>query len=166
MDPGQAKKPKYAFVAANEASGLVRFVAQEIGSDGNRSSISFGQSLALIRDDEEYRDQMIQLLRRGLGNGEAFFFEAPGVSAETFTSRPFEFVLLAAPQLDGVDADPGPFAAHFAPGALVATFPSLGGDAALVAPCPLEGSESVDYAHLAAFVRSAGREQAHALLRA
>jgi hypothetical protein len=43
------------------------------------------------------------------------------------------------------------------------TFPNLGGDAVLVAPCP--GGSPQAYPHLAAFVRAAPMYQQHALWR-
>jgi hypothetical protein len=45
----------------------------------------------------------------------------------------------------------------------IAAFENLGGDAFLVAPCPL-GPET-DYAHIAAFTRGAPAAQQHALWR-
>ena len=50
-----------------------------------------------------------------------------------------------------------------AAGASVATFPNLGNDAILVAPCATTG---LDFAHFASFIRRAPSEQAHALLAA
>jgi hypothetical protein len=45
----------------------------------------------------------------------------------------------------------------------VATFPNLGNNAILVAPCETAG---LDFAHFASFIRRAPSEQAHALLAA
>lgn len=89
-----------------------------------------------------------------------FRWEAPALTSVTVT-RPFECVVLNAPGLAG-RPDPGAFAEHFAGAdAGVAVFPNLGGDAVLVAPCPV--AEPSAYGHLAAFVRPAPEPQQYAL---
>lgn len=92
-----------------------------------------------------------------------FRWETPAVTAATL-ARPFECVVLDAPGL-ARRPDPAAFADHF-PGAVagVAVFPNLGGDATLIAPCPLADSSA--YGHLAAFVRLAPEAQRDALWRA
>jgi len=95
----------------------------------------------------------------------AFFWETPPITSATLR-RPFEYVLLDAPILAGVEADPRMFETHFmlrdgSEG--VITFANLGGDSLLVAPYPV-GSPSA-YPHLAAFVRNAERSQHCALWR-
>lgn len=94
----------------------------------------------------------------------AFFWEFPGLCTGDL-SKPAEFVLIDAPGLAGVTADPGPFRAHLSGGSTspIAAFDSLGGDARLLAPLPR--SESAAYAHLAAFVRRAPRDQVRDLWR-
>jgi hypothetical protein len=79
-------------------------------------------------------------------------------------------VLVDAPALARVGAEPRAFAAHF--GAAtdgVVAFDNLGRDARLVAPVApsgaVGGDEAADYAHLAAFTRTAPIAQQHALLR-
>lgn len=54
------------------------------------------------------------------------------------------------------------FAAHFRDDASAVAFDNLGGDARLVAPCP--GTDGAAYQHLAAFVRAAPADAAHALI--
>lgn len=76
------------------------------------------------------------------------------------TDRPFECVVLDSPSLLA-PAAPEAFSAHFAKDHEVVTFPSLGGDATLIAPCPLD-SES-KYGHLRAFLRTAPENQKHRL---
>jgi hypothetical protein len=89
-----------------------------------------------------------------------FRWETPAVARETLT-RPFECVVIDSPGLvktPDVDA----FAEHFATSdGQVAVFPNLGGDAILIAPCPL-GDPSV-YSHLGTFVRNAPDRQRNAL---
>lgn len=97
---------------------------------------------------------------------EAYFLETPPVNRDTLDTA-FEFVLIDCPSLAGVDPEPWTFEEHFSDGYAsngVATFPNIGGDAMLVAPCPTEPPRN--FAHLAAFARSATREQQHALWHA
>jgi hypothetical protein len=96
----------------------------------------------------------------------SYFFECIPVTKETFDTKEFEFVLIAAPPLDEVAADSEAFSQHFkaCKDNKVIAFPNLGRDAVLVVPCPqtLESQEKVnDYAHLARFMRSQKREFLH-----
>lgn len=94
----------------------------------------------------------------------AYFWETPPVTAGTVGQR-FEFVLVDSPLLANIYPDPSAFECYFESNADdgIVTFPNLGGDALLVAPCPL-GPLSV-YPHIAAFVRGAPESQKHALWR-
>ncbi len=93
----------------------------------------------------------------------AFRWETPAVTAAT-VSRPFEFVVLHSHGL-ARKPDPEAFAKYFREtSAQVATFSNLGGDAILVAPCPI--TDQSIYGHLASFVRLAPRDQRHALWQA
>ena len=94
----------------------------------------------------------------------AFFWETPPVTRASL-GRAFECVLVDAPALDRLTADPGAFPEPFsaAPEGAVADFGNLGGDAWLVAPCPLAAAGG--YPHLAAFLRSAPAAQRDALWR-
>jgi hypothetical protein len=94
----------------------------------------------------------------------AFRWETPPVTGGTL-ARPFEFVLLDSPGL-ARRPDPAAFAEQFgsASDAQVVQFPNLGGDAILVAPCPLAAPSA--YGHLGAFVREAPDAQRHALWQA
>ncbi|MDY3557319.1 hypothetical protein R5W24_006507 [Gemmata sp. JC717] len=92
-----------------------------------------------------------------------FRWETPAVTGDTLTRR-FECVVLDTPGLSRA-ADPEAFAEHFARAdAAVAVFPNLGGDAVLVAPCPV--ADRASYGHLGAFVRLAPEAQQDALWRA
>jgi hypothetical protein len=94
----------------------------------------------------------------------ALRWEMP-VLATTTLPRDFECVLLDSPWLE-VPADASAFAEHFPPDCArgVVSFPNLGGDALLLAPCPLAADSP--YAHLAAFLRAAPGWQQHALWQA
>ena len=90
-------------------------------------------------------------------------WETPPISATT-SRRPFEFVLVDAPEID-LPPDPSPFR-HYFPAAEqgVVTFENLGRDALMVVP---SAPGEVDaYPHLAGFIRTAGAEQIDALWRA
>ncbi|QSQ25296.1 hypothetical protein JY651_10360 [Pyxidicoccus parkwayensis] len=95
---------------------------------------------------------------------ESFFWETVPVSATTH-ERPFEMVLVDAPALRKVAADPTAFAAQLSPGrGLVHGFSNLGGDARLIVPGEMGPRQT--YAHLARFVREASEMQTRSLWRA
>lgn len=89
----------------------------------------------------------------------AFRWELPHLTTVA-AQNPFECVLVDSPSLL-VPADPGAFSAHFSKNAEVVTFPTLGGDATLVVPCPLD--PETRYGHLRAFLRTAPDSQKHLL---
>ncbi len=114
--------------------------------------------------DERFRSALIAELAGA--PFAAYFWETPPITIAT-SQRPFEYVLTDAPGLASVAPEPRAFSEHFssdddADG--IVTFSNLGGDATLIAPCPLCPLSS--YAHLAAFVRRAGEAQRHALFAA
>lgn len=94
----------------------------------------------------------------------ALRWEMPVLSAATL-AHDFECVLLDSPWLER-PADLSSFAEHFDPACArgVVSFANFGGDALLVVPCPQ--AEDADYAHLAAFLRTAPMSQRHALWQA
>lgn len=97
---------------------------------------------------------------------QAFFFETRPVQASKTSSKDFEFVLVDAPRLHRFATqkpDPEAFATQFRKCSQPAcSFPSLGGDAALVAPKPPTGSETASelaaFSHLAVFCREASND--------
>ena len=94
---------------------------------------------------------------------EAYFWETPELSAETFDST-FECVLSPAVSLIKQTADPRPFAAQLGVTALtssVVSFGNLGGDADLIVPRATE--VDTNYAHLAGFLRTATAAQTRAM---
>ena len=112
-------------------------------------ALGVGDALAALAGDRDFRDA----LRRTLAAAplRAFFWETPPYSRSAL-ARPWAFVLVEAPMLDGVPAEPRAFAEHYAPDRRAVAFPNLGGDAWLVAPCP--GPDSSHCAHLADFTRA------------
>lgn len=105
---------------------------------------------------ERWREAVLAVPHRG------YCWETPVLNATT-ALLPFECVFVPSPALADKTADPSPFAEQLrrARPASVARFFSLGRDAELIAPCPL--IDGVDHTHLAAFVRTAPREQVDAL---
>ena len=121
--------------------------------------VSYFDVAALWRRDDIFSDFFIGLLAQT--PFEAYCWETPSVTLAT-VRRPFEFALVDSAELARLAPDPAPFAAEMRAG--VSTFPNLGGDALLVAPCrqgPLSAC-----AHLAAFARGAPTPHQHALWRA
>lgn len=140
---------------------LVRYVVRE-----GEGVLAFDRALELWVEEPAFRVFFDDLLRAA--PFEALRWETPPLTAAG-ARRAFEFVLLDAPDLLG-PPDREAFAEHFpecgsaAPADAVVDFGNLGGDAHLVVPCP-SGADD-DYAHLAAFLRSAPAAQRHALWRA
>jgi Family of unknown function (DUF6940) len=127
----------------------------------NGAPASTRTALELCRDDEPFRSQLISELARSAFA--AYFWETPPITASTL-DRPFEFVLTEARALATAAPERRAFAEHFPrdhddDGVVV--FDNLGGDAALVVPCPIASPSA--YVHVAAFVRNAPVPQVHAL---
>ena len=97
-------------------------------------------------------------------DAEAFYWELPPLTSGT-VDRDDEFVLIEAPILARFPPERAPFASYFdrAPERDVVVFPNLGGDAVMVVPCPRGPDEH--YAHLAAFLRGASKQQIRSLWR-
>ena len=93
----------------------------------------------------------------------AIRWETPHVTASMTAMRVFEFVVIEDRSLLR-PSQPEVFAPHFEDDSVVVTFPNLGRDAVLVAPCPL--GEFDAYGHLTAFVRGAPEGQRDALWQA
>jgi hypothetical protein len=97
---------------------------------------------------------------------QAFFFETRPVQASNASSKVFEFVLVDAPALHQFATrkpSPEAFAAQFRKCSQQAcSFPSLGGDATLVAPKPPPEAEATSklavFSHLAVFCREASSD--------
>lgn len=125
--------------------------------------LSFRQLFALLANDTDFTDFYSRtLVDSGLG---AFFWEHPPLTVSNIDA-PAEFVLLPAPALAGIAAQPGPFAPQFArqPGREVITFENLSGDALLIVPAAAGPIDA--FAHLGAFLRGAPVTQVRELWRA
>ena len=138
-------------------AGCVRRVA--VLRDGE--AVAYAEVVEQWRSGEAFRTFFIALLAQAPYR--ACFWETPPVTLAR-AERVFEFVLVDAPALVGMSAEPEAFASRFARGQAVATFANLGGYAVLVAPAPQGPPEAC--AHLAAFARGAPAPQQHALWQA
>jgi len=135
---------------------------QKFGVVRHDAPVPFAEVLKLWRTDASFRSFFIGLLANSKFS--AFRWETPPISRAT-AGRDFEFVLLNSPALDR-PVDPTAFSTHFDSNNSnnVVTFPSLGGDAFMVVPCPVTPKSA--YGHLASFVRNAPEPQNHKLWHA
>lgn len=122
--------------------------------------LSFRELIRLLEHDDKFADWYSRLLADT--DFEAFYWEHPPLTV-TSIEYDTEFVLLTAPALASMRAEPAPFQSIFDDETEedVVVFPNLGGDAVLIAPCPLAASDA--YPHLAAFLRRAPAGQIRSL---
>jgi hypothetical protein len=128
---------------------------QQIQILDEKQSLTYAQIVQKWQADEPFRTFFIGLLAEA--PFAAYFWETPPVTKSTL-ERPFEFVLVNAPQLAQVPADRRTFAKYFIAEPVV-DFPNLRGDAHLVVACPQSAAD--DFAHLAIFSRHAPLAQQH-----
>lgn len=83
---------------------------------------------------------------------DAFCWETPPITKATLDVV-FECVLVSSPTLARQRADRSPFAEHLAETSAIVAFENLGRDAELIVPTG--ATPAANYAHLAAFLRSA-----------
>jgi hypothetical protein len=128
----------------------------------DRWPASYCQVIRYWQDDKDFRSLFLSILSSA--SFRAYRWETPPVTSETI-NRPFEFVLVDAPELDR-PSDETAFSNQLQSQSGdrgVISFPNLGNDAVLVVPKP--AADASAYAHLGAFVRSAPLEQQHELWR-
>lgn len=140
-----------------EANNRIIKIAISEGAD----DLGFGEVIRLWSENEAFRSFFISQLTAMPFS--AYRWETPPITKATI-HQPFACVVVDCPTLD-CPADRSAFASYFRTHAKddIAVFPNLGNDALMVVPCPLKSSS--DYAHLAAFLRSAPTPQQHALWR-
>ncbi len=143
------------------AGDTIRFGFESIARPGR--ALSVRDVHALWRSDDDF----CAVFSAALAETplEAFFWETPPLTPASF-DLPFECVVVPAPSLARSRADSRAFAAQFAAApteAEIISFDNLGGDASLVVPLPVD--THADYAHLAAFLRTAPAAQIRDLWR-
>ncbi len=121
-------------------------------------AVSFRDYLALLERDRHFCSWYTDLLAGA--EYEAFFWEHPPLCEANIDSQA-EFVLLDSPTLARLRPDPEPFRSRFEIDGDIVAFRSLGGDALLIAPRPMEPLAAC--AHLAAFTREASKMQVQTL---
>lgn len=114
--------------------------------------ISFRSYLMLLEGDRDFGSWYTNLLASA--DYEAFFWEHPPL-CDANIDLEAEFVLLKSPTLARLCPNPEPFRLYFESDNDIVSFPSLSGDAFLIAPRPSEPVTAC--VHLAAFVREASR---------
>jgi hypothetical protein len=122
--------------------------------------MTFSQVISAWRTDESFVAEWVAQLAEI--PFDAYCLETPPLTKQML-AEPFECVFVDSPLLARQEADSQPFQEHFRKSQGSVAFQSLGKDALLVAPCPV--SESTCYTHLAAFLRSASKEEARQLWR-
>ncbi|MEX2122463.1 MAG: hypothetical protein WD795_01125 [Woeseia sp.] len=123
-------------------------------SQGN-AAMSFRELFGNLESNARFSSWYADLL--GKSPLAAYFWEHPALSAQTY-DRAAEFVLIDGSHLVGLSPDPSAFRSQFESARTdVAIFTNLGGDATLLAPCPVGSLDS--YTHLARFVRFAPAQQ-------
>lgn len=123
-------------------------------------ALTFAEVFARWRSDVSFVAEWVQRLRSI--PFAAYCWECPPNMANTL-GRPFECVFIDSPLLADSAENAGRFTDHFDASREAVSFPSLGRDAVLVAPCPR--ADGADRAHLAKFMRTADESLAIALWR-
>ena len=125
------------------------------------TELTYRQFLQNIQSEEAFRTEFINILRKS--RFETYFFETPKVSKISLDDVKFEFILSDAKDLQNVKADESTFQEYFVEckDSRVVTFPNLGLDAVLVAPCPGNSLNLNHFSSLGPFVRTGDNSQVH-----
>ena len=129
------------------------------------SRVSFAEVIDGLVEDASFRSTFLELL--AASPFQAYRWETPPLRADDL-ERDFECVFLDSPYLD-IPASPVDFAEHFDPssGDLAVSFPNLGHDGIMIAPCPTGSTPSSggtdSFSHLGIFTRTATVAHQHAL---
>jgi len=133
--------------------------ATKYSIEKNGNTLSYKEVIKLWQNDESFRAYYISLLEDNPYEG--YFWETPPVRKYDL-ERPFEFVLVNSSILPTISANRRSFSEYFTNKPkedTIVSFMNLGKDARLVVPCPI--NDSMDYPHLAAFIRNAPNTQIH-----
>lgn len=133
----------------NPSSGRFKFRVRE-----NNAFISHKRFLSLLKGSLHF----ITVYNKVLSDCgfEAFFWEnKPVTHANLFET--YECSLVNSNTLAGVSPNLRAFGSYFTGEKQVVSFPNLGGDATLIAPCPVANPDV--YTHIGKFVREAPEDQ-------
>ncbi|MEM7172735.1 MAG: hypothetical protein AAF530_21410 [Pseudomonadota bacterium] len=139
--------------------------ARQLAFGDGSGSLSYSRVLALWSGHAENSSSFCDFFGTQLAAlpFDAFLWETPAL-CQASAQQPFECLALDNPGLAAMAPDNKTFAAHFEPGAEIAGFANLGGDAWLIAPKDPAGRQS--YPHMAAFCRNAPAERQGAFWQA
>jgi len=120
--------------------------------------MTFSEVISLWHIDEIFVSEWVSQL--AAIPFDAYCWETPPLT-EPMLAKPFECVFVDSPALAKLEPNSQPFREHFRQSRGSVAFPSLGRDALLVAPCPV--NDTTRYTHLACFLRSAAENEAYQL---
>jgi hypothetical protein len=149
---------EYDIIRDRLSDRTYRLRLQPSSANETDTEVTWQAAIALFQQSHPFRSALTMALAETPFS--AFFWETPPITPRSL-SRPWECVVVDAPSLASIEADPDPFNAYLSRHrqSAIVTFPNLGGDALLVVPC--EQGERGAYAHLARFVRQAPTTQVH-----
>jgi len=134
---------------ATDTQNVLTFNLEEDGKP-----ISHHRFLTLLSSNSAFAAWYNQQLAQcGL---EAFFWENKPVTTQNLQEA-YECSLVQSDTLAGVSPDRQTFSSYFRDDRSVVSFENLGGDAKLIAPCPV--SSNIGYPHLGRFIRKAPQDQ-------
>ncbi len=129
-----ARSPRFQTVQSLLPGGVELFWIADAADD---TEVTYAHAIRLFQTSAGFRRAFVQSLRSS--GHRAFYWETPPITPETL-SRRFEYVLVPSSSLARLkSADRDSFSSKFAtvrPEDSAVVFPSLGGDALLVAPTP------------------------------
>lgn len=146
-----------------QSQWLVPDKLQRFSLLSNSKALTVGQVFELWGNDAAFGLFFTQTL--AATSFAAFRWETPATSASVL-DQPYEFVLIAAPELNQRRTDRLAFGEHFRAASAqqsIISFDNLGGDATLVVPLPQTTDKA--YNHLAVFLREAPAAQKAELWR-
>ena len=103
------------FQLEDESKKIVKYQVKKSVSENNTDVMSYEDVIIHLKTDIEFRNTFFDILQLGLekesapdklGPKQAYFFEVCPITRRTYSTLPFEFVLVPAPSLDGIKADP------------------------------------------------------------
>lgn len=120
------------------------------------TTLTFGNVIELWQTNKDFQKFYTKIITDS--PFPALFWEHPPMMKSSLNND-YEFVLIKSKSLTTVSPEAHVFDEHFQASEAVVSFPNLRGDAQLIVPKPLTGNEN--YAHLAAFLRTAPEEQSN-----